>query len=105
MLSQPFIENAVEHGMRNLPVGEGKIEVTFEQNDSLLNITVSDNGPGIEQKIESENPKHKSLAMKITRERIENIRRTLRIDIKMEISSSSNGTSVRLSIPQKRLKL
>jgi len=105
MLSQPFIENAVEHGMRNLPAGEGKIEVSFEQSDSLLNITVSDNGPGIEQKIESEKPKHKSLAMKITNERIENIRRTLRIDIKMEISSSSNGTSVRLSIPQKRLKL
>ncbi|HOP04115.1 MAG TPA: tetratricopeptide repeat protein, partial [Tenuifilaceae bacterium] len=92
MLSQPFIENAVEHGMRNLPAGEGKIEVSFEQSDSLLNITVSDNGPGIEQKIESEKPKHKSLAMKITNERIENIRRTLRIDIKMEISSSSNGT-------------
>ena len=105
MLSQPFIENAVEHGMRNLPAGKGKIEVSFEQNENLLNITVSDNGPGIEQKTESENPKHKSLAMKITRERIENIRRTLRIDIKMEISSSSNGTSVRLSIPQKRLKL
>ena len=43
--------------------------------------------------------------LSITSERIENIRRTHRIDIKMEISSNPSGTCVKLSIPQKRLKL
>jgi sensor histidine kinase YesM len=68
MLSQPFIENAIEHGLEDLDSG-GKIDVRFDVSDDLLVMEITDNGNGIQE----DNPQQKkraSLAIEITRERI-----------------------------------
>lgn len=69
MLAQPFIENAIKHGIRNKKE-QGMIHVKFSLNHDRLMLEVSDNGSGFnDDKSESS---HKSMAMKITKERLLN---------------------------------
>jgi tetratricopeptide (TPR) repeat protein len=68
MLAQPFIENAVEHGMQGVEIG-GRIRVAYAVYESFLHISITDNGYGIQQAGSNE-AKHRSMAMNITRERI-----------------------------------
>lgn len=45
MLLQPFIENSVEHGFKNINY-RGKIDISFAKEKDQLKITISDNGEG-----------------------------------------------------------
>ncbi len=70
LLIQPFVENAVLHGMKNAE-GRGFIRVWFEEKDDALCATVEDNGPGFSAgKDASKTGEHKSLGMGITRKRL-----------------------------------
>lgn len=103
LLSQPFIENAVEHGMRVLPAGQGKIFIGYKAENDRLIIQINDNGPGIDNRKSQEIKKHKSLATTITKERIENIRKTHKINIEFHLVSGENsGTKITFVIPQKK---
>lgn len=46
MLLQPFVENSIERGFRNISY-EGRIELRFEQQGNELKIKVTDNGKGL----------------------------------------------------------
>lgn len=67
MLTQPFIENAIKHGLSNT-TNQGQIDIHFYLKDQKLFFEVSDNGKGFDtvQKTTT----HKSLAMTITKERL-----------------------------------
>lgn len=67
MLSQPFVENAIKHGLKN-KTEKGIIDIKFYLLNEKLFFEVSDNGSGIEAK--SENEKHKSMATQIVTERL-----------------------------------
>lgn len=67
MLTQPFIENAIKHGLRNT-TENGKITVRFYLKNEKLLFEVTDNGKGFETNSQSAN--HKSMAMNITKERL-----------------------------------
>ncbi len=71
MLVQPFVENALLHGMKNKAEG-GRISVAFSQKDGLLLATVTDNGPGLvpDDKNLSETG-HKSVGMTLTQRRLD----------------------------------
>lgn len=66
MLTQPFIENAIKHGLSNTETN-GMIDIRFFFNAGKLFFEVTDNGKGFDTKSVSN---HKSLAMTITRERL-----------------------------------
>ncbi|MBV5342813.1 histidine kinase, partial [bacterium] len=66
MIAQPFIENAIEHGVRGVAGGEIRIHFGFENN--TLTLTVADNGKGFQTS--TQNINHKSFALDITRERL-----------------------------------
>ena len=72
MLIQPFVENAIIHGVAHVPEG-GKIEVKFTQRNGFLEAMISDNGIGRtaakERKSQVE-AQHKSLALTVTQERL-----------------------------------
>ena len=68
MLSQPFIENAVEHGMYNIE-NDGKIDVFYTIKNDFLLMEIIDNGHGMGSS-GSPGKKHQSLAMEITKERV-----------------------------------
>jgi tetratricopeptide (TPR) repeat protein len=69
MLTQPFIENAIKHGLRNTTT-KGFIEICFKFNNNKLLFEITDNGVGFSN---DEVISKKSLAMKITKERLINI--------------------------------
>jgi ligand-binding sensor domain-containing protein len=70
LLIQPFVENAVLHGMKNA-AGQGFIRVFFEEKEDVLAVTVEDNGPGLSAgKEAAEARAHKSLGMGITQKRL-----------------------------------
>jgi tetratricopeptide (TPR) repeat protein len=106
MLTQPFIENAIEHGIK--PIGtDGQIEVRFRKDKNQMIVEVTDNGIGInESKKASEKEKgHESMAIKITRERLEMLRRDsggktdLVILDKKQINPFDRGTVVKIILP------
>ena len=70
MLTQPFIENAIKHGLKN-KTDNGLITIRFYWQEKQLIFEVSDNGIGFNN--DEKSTGNKSLAMKITKERLANI--------------------------------
>lgn len=108
MMAQPFIENAIEHGIKHLD-DKGFINISFTLLDDTVLIIVEDNGIGIRaaKKINNSKAKeHQSLATIITRERIEILNKGQKSKkYYMEIKDSTDlngnvvGTKVKLIIP------
>jgi len=106
LLVQPFVENAILHGM--VPKeGNGRIDVTFDvQNDQLV-CSITDDGIGlIESKLLKENSMtaHQSMAMEITKKRLKIMESTTskaaQIDIEaLDNHPSKTGTKVTLRLP------
>ena len=72
LLIQPYVENAVLHGIAGKETG-GRIEVFFSEKEDYLEVAVTDNGTGFETDREDRGKAgHKfSLGMSITRSRLE----------------------------------
>ena len=106
MLAQPFIENSFEHG-ELFKREDGNITVSFKKQGKVISYCVEDNGVGVEEstvKKEKNIKKHKSLALKITRERlnlINNKDRNSKVGLIVEDrrSAGSEGTRVVFTIP------
>lgn len=69
MIVQPFIENAILHGVSNLKNNNGKIDLNFNLVNEILTIEVIDNGFGINEN-KSKNDSHVSKGIAIVIERI-----------------------------------
>jgi sensor histidine kinase YesM len=70
MITQPFIENAIEHGQLHNVKG-GEIGVFMHAQDEQLIIEIQDNGIGRQKSGNTKKLRtHKSMAIDITRERI-----------------------------------
>lgn len=72
MLIQPFVENAIVHGVSHL-TGGGKIKVKFYEQDHQLIGVIEDNGVGRKKARElnkNKNKDHKSTALLVTKERL-----------------------------------
>lgn len=67
MLTQPFIENAIKHGLKHRDAG-GFIKIRFYMEQEALFFEVTDNGSGIEVKDPSDS--HKSMSLHIVTERL-----------------------------------
>ncbi|NOX84647.1 MAG: tetratricopeptide repeat protein [Chlorobi bacterium] len=85
MLAQPFIENAIKHGL--VPASKkGLLKILFEEKDNELTVMIEDNGIGRERSAKlNKNETHKSLATEITQERLQLMARRYKIKISMEI--------------------
>lgn len=107
LLLQPFIENAIIHGL--VPKKEkGIIHVDFALNGDKLVCTVTDNGIGFTKSKElKENSVtvHKSMALEITRKRLEVIQaftsKTSKVEINDVIDENGEaaGTRIVLNLP------
>jgi tetratricopeptide (TPR) repeat protein len=100
MLIQPFIENAIWHGLRYKD-DKGMVEVKFENSQNLLTIKIKDNGIGIAKskaiKTKHQN-KHKGRGMDNTLERIKLLNELYNQLIKHEIHDSETGVTIILKI-------
>ena len=99
MLVQPFVENSIKHGFTN----NGKIAINFISKNNFLVCTITDNGIGFEQSKKNKTVKnHTSVALNVTKERIQNLSKNSTFSIK-ELSENDTiiGTKVEFKIPLK----
>lgn len=100
MLVQPFLENAVWHGLRYRTT-KGFLKLKFEKSSENLKITIEDNGIGIEEskKQKTEHQKtRKGRGMKNTLERIALLNDLYKQNIKYKISDKPNSQGVSVEI-------
>jgi sensor histidine kinase YesM len=75
MLIQPFVENAIVHGIE-LKTEPGNVTLNFKKEKELLKVIIKDDGLGREKVNEiykKRNSNHMSFSTNITNERIEKI--------------------------------
>lgn len=80
MLTQPFIENAIKHGLKNT-LEQGIINISFKFHNEKLLFEITDNGIGFTK---DETVNKKSLAMKITKERLINLSKKSDFEVHVE---------------------
>ncbi|UYQ92529.1 histidine kinase [Chitinophaga horti] len=110
MLLQPYVENAVKHGMNNEAHTTGKLTIRFSQDDDeeMLECVIEDNGIGIERSkaIRQLPAHHQSSGMEISLNRAELLNKMYNTEIQIEIIDKTgmqypeSGTIVRILIPQ-----
>ena len=122
MLAQPFIENAIEHGIKYRKE-RGKIDIRYSIYEvkhapvplspgPLIYLTITDDGVGREESRKIEHDllkKHRPMATSITRERLavlgrkagRKLRRRVRLDVEDLYDEHGNaaGTRVTLGVP------
>lgn len=101
MLMQPFVENALLHGI-DPNARAGKITIEFSFSQDVLVVTIADNGKGIEHTVNADALKHKSLSTTISKERLAIIARETGKPAGITIKSESGrGTTVTITVPSK----
>jgi two-component sensor histidine kinase len=105
MIIQPFIENAVWHGISPLQ-GEGFIQVRFEKNDKKsIYAYIEDNGIGIEKASAfSKSEQHLKLGIELTRKRIKLIGELNKVNAQITTEDlnpglENPGTRVKIIVP------
>jgi len=106
MLIQPYIENAIWHGLMHKEEG-GKIEIHLSEKDEVLIASIKDNGVGRIKAAELKSKSaviHKSFGMNITNERLELINQKYNITTSVTIidlyhNGTPAGTEVIIKIP------
>jgi ligand-binding sensor domain-containing protein len=106
MLIQPYVENAIIHGLLPKP-GAGKISIKMQRQEDTILCTIQDNGIGREKSNEFKKNRvqqHKSMGMSITQERLDILNSSLNRNLNAEITDIyedgvAAGTKVSLIIP------
>ena len=108
MLLQPYVENAIWHGIMKKEEPGGKVEINLGLEDQVLVCWITDDGIGRSRAaaLAAKQVKtHQSMGMKITADRVRNINQQLgtKLDVQVEDLTDSagnpTGTRVILLIP------
>jgi ligand-binding sensor domain-containing protein len=107
MLLQPYVENAINHGLRNLKGVKGNLTISCKIEGIHILCKVEDNGIGYAKAKQFDmRPKnYKSMGMTITQQRIETINQlyntniTIKITDKCTLDDHLHGTIVEISLP------
>ncbi len=104
LITQPFVENAIIHGLKNLPF-TGHLEVRFAQFTQWIMITVTDNGTGISSENAEEITPHQPFGTALTAERLKLLYGSDQAMIKTEPlyaeKRAFRGTKITVSLPLK----
>jgi ligand-binding sensor domain-containing protein len=106
MLIQPFVENAIWHGLMNLQSRKGKLKIRIIQEGNYISVTISDNGVGREAAKKIRAASHQSAGMHITEERLlminklqESEKASIEITDLFDEHKMAAGTKVEIKIP------
>jgi hypothetical protein len=104
MLIQPYVENAIWHGLLHRKEPGGRIDIKLWKNTDTLYIEMEDNGIGREEakRLKSKTAtRHKSHGMTITAERMEIVNRIYNVDAGVTVSDIDDNrgkTGTRVTI-------
>ena len=108
MILQPFVENAIRHGLMYRKEKDGQLFIRFIKNESQLVCTIEDNGIGFEASKQFKTATHieyQSKGISITNDRINTINAISKQKIYLEIidkitmTPTSEGTIVKITFP------
>jgi LytS/YehU family sensor histidine kinase len=113
MLIQPFIENAIWHGVTSLDQPM-KIDIHFQKDDQQLLCVIDDDGMGIETSLKKKETQlgHNSVGIDNIKQRIRLLNEKYNLQSAITIEDKSNlmpkngtGTIVTLRLPIKKINL
>ena len=103
MMIQPFVENAIKHGFKNINY-VGKLQLSFVDKIEYVEVVIQDNGVGIKKKNETDE-QHRSMAMDIFEKRRKLIQQKFGKDFKYKVENlgdldpQQSGVRITISIP------
>ena len=103
LIIQPYVENAILHGLRHLSGKKGELKVKVGLNRDVLSYLITDNGVGRAFAKTIQKTQHTSFGLDITRERIEhfnqNNRGSVTINDLVNEKGEPEGTEVKVLLP------
>lgn len=103
MLLQPYVENAILHGLCPLENRRGRLTIVFKKIDNRLLITIEDNGVGTH--VKRETATHQSMGSKLGQQRLDLLTRVQKDTFTVVLMNcrnhdgTSSGTRVIVDIP------
>lgn len=106
MLLQPYVENAIKHGLSNKESGKRRLIINLFLEGNHIICEISDNGVGRQKaallKAQSTEKQHESIGMKVTESRITLLEELSHgkasVDIR-DLEGDESGTVIRISLP------
>lgn len=99
MLTQPFVENAIIHGVKNIP--EAEIKVSYCLKEEEVQIQITDNGKGFDVNAPKQKEGKTSVALANVNERIRAYKNLHNFNLQLLLESKPDkGTSVNLKFQQ-----
>ncbi|WP_143960855.1 tetratricopeptide repeat-containing sensor histidine kinase [Litoribacter populi] len=102
LLLQPFVENAIWHGLLKSDKPEKRVTIDINSTPKGYEVCIIDNGVG--RRKSSENGQHNSLGTKITQDRVKLFNQTSKWEIGFDIYDLEEGTKVCVTLNSKSLK-
>ncbi|MEX0315674.1 MAG: sensor histidine kinase [Allomuricauda sp.] len=105
MITQPFVENAIIHGLLPKKALDKKLKVNFRKKENFLECEIDDNGVGrrtAKQRLHIYQKEKKSRGLEVTKQRLESIGakpENLQIIDKVDNDDNALGTKVIIKIP------
>lgn len=99
MLMQPFVENAIEHGFKDVDY-KGEIDIVFKDENKNLLVIVEDNGKGLN--LDKDDKEYKSRAMQIIKDRLYLFNKQHNSDAsyKIDNTKTSKGFKIIVTLPK-----
>jgi anti-sigma regulatory factor (Ser/Thr protein kinase) len=102
MLLQPYVENAIRHGMRFLENKKGQININVKKENNFIVCEIDDNGIGRKKAAELKSKMHveyQSKGMNISRRRAELYNIDQMVTDKKDENGYATGTTITVKIP------
>jgi ligand-binding sensor domain-containing protein/anti-sigma regulatory factor (Ser/Thr protein kinase) len=102
MLLQPYVENAIRHGMRFLENKKGRININVFKENNFLVCEIDDNGIGREKAAALKSKRHveyQSRGMSISKRRAELYKIDQHVTDKTDENGNATGTNITVRIP------
>jgi sensor histidine kinase YesM len=103
LLLQPYVENAIAHGLLPKQQGPKELIISFVDDQEFIKCTISDTGIGRKASMEQrkilkiERP---SRGLELSKQRLRLINEKYSLDRLIQISDSEEGTIVEIKIPK-----
>ena len=101
LIIQPFVENAIHHGLRNKEGNTGELHVLAERVEDNIQYTITDNGIGRQAAAEINTHQHQSYGMQMSFDRIKMFNEEDTAAVKIDDLYENNiaaGTTVRVNL-------
>ena len=101
MLLQPYVENAIWHGLMHKQHGDKQLIIEVKRENNLVSVIIADNGIGRAQarKLNTRSTsKKESLGLRISEDRLANLKELYGTDLRVEIHDLQDPTGTQVEI-------